>query len=152
MLPDILETLPANEKRSVLAVLTLVCAADGELVREEMAALESKMGQALLHPEVRREVRQMLRQPPDIEMLILNMDETSLRLAVRDAILIAAADGEYHLDEMKMIKKIANAAGLQSNAIKELLDWVEELWAIQAKGRSLVGLSIPGDEKLLESS
>ncbi len=152
MLPDILETLPANEKRSVLAVLTLVCAADGELVREEMAALESKMGQALLHPEVRREVRQMLRQPPDIEMLIHDMDETSLRLAVRDAILIAAADGEYHLDEMKMIKKIANAAGLQSNAIKELLDWVEELWAIQAKGRSLVGLSIPGDEKLLESS
>ena len=151
MLPDILETLPATEKRSVLAVLTLVCAADGELVREEMAALESKMGQALLHPEVRREIRQMLRQPPDFEMLILNMDEASLRLAVRDAILIAAADGEYHLDEMKMIKKIANAAGLQSDAIEELLSWVEELWTIQAKGRSLVGLSIPGDEKLLES-
>ncbi|MDP6010260.1 MAG: TerB family tellurite resistance protein [Candidatus Poseidoniaceae archaeon] len=152
MLPDILETLPVDNKRSVLAVLTLVCAADGELVREEMAALEAKMGQALMHPEVRREVRQMLRQPPDIETLILDMDETSLKLAVRDAVLIAAADGEYHLDEMKIIKKIADAAGLQSNTIEELINWVEELWMIQAKGRSLIGLSIPGDEKLLESS
>ena len=53
---------------------------------------------------------------------------------------------------MKIIKKIADAAGLQSNTIEELIDWVEELWRIQAIGRSLIGLSIPGDEKLLESS
>ena len=81
MLPDVLETLPTEDRRDLLAILTLVCAADGELVREEMAALEGKMGQALLHPEVRREIRQMLRQPPDFDELIRGMNEKTLKLA-----------------------------------------------------------------------
>tara|TARA_B100000945_G_scaffold320670_1_gene331517 strand:+ start:1962 stop:2438 length:477 start_codon:yes stop_codon:yes gene_type:complete len=151
LLPDLLETLDVEEKKGVLALLTLVCASDGELVREEMAALEAKMGQALMHPENRREIRQMLRRPPIIEEVIAEMDENSLRLAIRDAVLIAAADGEYHEKELTLIKKIISAAGLENHIIDELTSWVDEFWKIQAKGRAIVGVSLPGDDSVLRS-
>lgn len=151
MLPDVLETLPADERRDLLAVLTLVCAADGELVREEMAALEGKMGQALLHPEVRREVRQMLRQPPDFDRLVEAMDEKTLKLALRDAVLIAASDGEYHDSELKIIKKLAIHSGVNSGTVERLLEWVEEYWLLLAKGREIVGIGLPGDAEILKS-
>lgn len=151
MLPDVLETLPADERRDLLAVLTLVCAADGELVREEMAALEGKMGQALLHPEVRREVRQMLRQPPDFDRLVEAMDEKTLKLALRDAVLIAASDGEYHDSELKIIKKLAIRSGVNSGTVERLLEWVEEYWLLLAKGREIVGIGLPGDAEILKS-
>ncbi len=146
LLPDLLESLDVEEKRGVLALLTLVCASDGDLVREEMAALEAKMGQALMHPENRREIRQMLERPPILEEVIAEMEENSLRLAIRDAVVIAASDGEYHEKELALIKKIVSAAGLENHVIDELTSWVDDLWKIQAKGRAIVGVSLPGDD------
>jgi len=151
LLPDLLETLAVEEKKSVLALLTLVCASDGELVREEMAALEAKMGQALMHPENRREIRQMLKRPPVLEEVVAKMNEDSLRLAIRDAVLIAASDGAYHEKELTVIKKIISAAGLENRIIDELTSWVDELWKIQIKGRAIVGVSLPGDDLVLRS-
>lgn len=151
LLPDLLETFGVEERKGVLALLTLVCASDGDLVREEMAALEAKMGQAMMHPENRREIRQMLKRPPILEEVVAEMDEDSLRLAIRDAVLIAAADGEYHEKELILIKKIISAAGLENHVIDELTSWVNEFWKIQAKGRAIVGVSLPGDEMVLGS-
>jgi uncharacterized membrane protein YebE (DUF533 family) len=152
LLPDVLETLPTEDRRDLLAILTLVCAADGELVREEMAALEGKMGQALLHPEVRREIRQMLRQPPDFDELIRGMNEKTLKLALRDAVLIAASDGGYHDSELKIVKKLAKHSGVDSDTVERLLKWVEEYWAVVAKGRAIVGIGLPGDAEILKDA
>ena len=152
MLPDVLETLPAEDRRDLLAILTLVCAADGELVREEMAALEGKMGQALLHPEVRREIRQMLRQPPDFDGLVEGMNEKTLKLALRDAVLIAASDGGYHDSELKIIQKLAANSGVDSDTVERLLKWVEEYWVLLAKGRMIVGIDLPGDAEILKNA
>jgi len=152
LLPDVLETLPADDKRDLLAILALVCAADGELVREEMAALEGKMGQALMHPEVRREIRQMLRQPPDFDRLVEGMNEKTLKLALRDAVLIAASDGGYHDSELKIIKKLAAHSGADSGTVERLFEWVEEYWVLLAKGREIVGISLPGDAEILKNA
>ena len=150
VLPDLLESLSDEDKKGVLALLTLVCSSDGELVREEMAALEAKMGQALMHPETRREVRQMLRQPPLFDEVINQMSQEGLKLATRDALLIAASDGEYHDKELFLIKKIAVAAGLEDAVIEKLLAWVNDCWVIQARGRAIIGTALPGDEEVLK--
>ena len=149
MLPDTLDLCDRETKWNYVAVLTLLANADGQLVREEMAALESRMGHALLHPDTRAELRQLLKNPPDFHAVISGMDEQGLRLTLRDGMLIAACDGEYHEDEVHMLDLLAEAAGVDEETVHALYGWVTEGWRWMAESRRLLGLLIPGDEELL---
>ena len=80
------------------------------------------------------------------------MDEKTLKLALRDAVLIAASDGEYHDSELKIIKKLATQSGVNSGTVERLLEWVEEYWMLLAKGREIVGINLPGDAEILKNA
>lgn len=149
MLPDALDLCDRDVKRNYIAVLTLLANADGQLVREEMAALESRMGHALLHPDTRAELRQLLKNPPDFHEVVGQLDDQGLRLALRDGMLIAASDGEYHEDEVGMLDLLAESAGVDDETVHALYGWVTEGWRWMAEGRRLLGIMIPGDEELL---
>jgi hypothetical protein len=73
-------------------------------------------------------------------------------LALRDAVLIAASDGEYHDSELKIIKKLATQSGVNSGTVERLLEWVEEYWMLLAKGREIVGIGLPGDAEILKDA
>jgi hypothetical protein len=113
-----------------------------------MAALEAFMGRALLRPEVREETRQKLRNPRDLDSLLALTNEKTLRIALRDSVLLAAADGEYHPEEILVLEKMANHAGVDADALDALYDWVTEGWKWLAKGRSTIDVNIAGDELL----
>jgi tellurite resistance protein len=150
MLPDAIDMLSPMEKEVYIELLTILANSDGALVREEMAALEAFMGRALLKPEVRAETRKKLRQTGDLEELLERSTIDTLKVALRDSVLLAAADGEYHPAEVLVLERIAEAAGVSMDGLDELYDWVTEGWHWLAKGRNLVDMRIAGDELLTD--
>ena len=149
MLPDAVDILDPEEKTRYIELLTVLANADGALVREEMAALEAFMGRAMLRPEEREVVRRALRNPPDFEDVVDGISDHTLRLALRDSVLLAAADGEYHVDEIEVLERMAKLGNIDADVLDELYDWVTEGWTWLARGRRLLKLEIPGDELLL---
>jgi tellurite resistance protein len=150
MLPDAIDMLTPSEKEVYIELLTIVANSDGALVREEMAALEAFMGRALLKPEIREETRKKLRHTGDLEKTLAIATVDTLKVALRDSVLLAAADGEYHPAEVLVLERIADAAGVGIDGLDQLYDWVTEGWHWLAKGRDLVDMGIAGDELLTD--
>lgn len=151
MLPDAVDNLNDEQKRLYISVLTAICAADGELVREEMAALEQAMGRVLLHPEARNEIRQLLVNPPESNKIVERLDEETARLVLRDGFVIAACDGEYDESELSILADVHAKTGLDDSVIEILIEWVEDQWVAWADGRKVVSSSILGDDAVLNS-
>ncbi|MDP7043533.1 MAG: TerB family tellurite resistance protein [Candidatus Thalassarchaeaceae archaeon] len=150
MLPDAVDMLSPAEKEVYIELLAHLANSDGALVREEMAALEAFMGRVLLKPDVREETRKRLRNTGNIEELLEKATPNTLKIALRDSVLLAAADGEYHPAEVIVLERIADVAGIGINGLDQLYDWVTEGWHWLAKGRTIVEMSIAGDELLVE--
>tara|TARA_B100000131_G_scaffold293330_1_gene308549 strand:- start:2311 stop:2781 length:471 start_codon:yes stop_codon:yes gene_type:complete len=149
LLPDAALSLAEEQRRKIACTLVMVAAADGALVREEISAIESAMGLMMLHPESREEVRQLLTQPPDLDSVLDGMEVSSIRLALRDAALLASVDGDYDEAELEALRKICDAAGLSKKDLAKILDWVSDYWKMGASGRSIISLPMPGDENIL---
>ena len=150
MLPDAVDMLSPIDKEIYVEILTYLANSDGALVREEMAALEAFMGRVLLKPDVREEKRKKLRNSGSLEELLEKASTDALKVALRDCVLLAAADGEYHPAEVLVLEQIADAAGVGDEGLDKLYDWVTEGWYWLAKGRDIVSMRIAGDELLLD--
>ena len=149
LFPDALLALEEEQRRKIACILVLVAAADGALVREEMAAIEAAMGAMMLHPESREEVRQLLTEPPELDSILEGMEEAAIRLALRDGAIVASVDGEYDEMELDILKKIADAGGLSKSKMSMILNWVSKSWKGVAEGRKIIATPIPGDEAIL---
>jgi hypothetical protein len=77
------------------------------------------------------------------------MSPDARRVVLRDALVIAAVDGDYHETELAAIRTIANAAGVSGSELESLFSWVEEGWRWMARGRGLLGVGLAGDESLV---
>lgn len=128
MFPDPLSEFPPAQRKCYAQILVLVAAADGTLCREELATIEALMGRSMIHPEVRIDIRNLLDDPPQLANVIAKMDTKILKLALRDAALLAAVDGEYAEEELGIIKTLATAAEVEQDALKDLFDWIENGW------------------------
>ena len=109
-------------------ILVYIAAADGELVREEIATIEAMMGRAMLHPESRITVRAGFEQPIPLEQSLADLDPVLAQFILRDAALVAAVDGDYDRKELTALRKIAKVAGASNSQLSALLDWVKEGW------------------------
>ena len=58
------------------------------------------------------------------------LSEAGQKLALRDAILVSACDGDYDKKEIKIIKKIAKIAGVDTETLSKIYQWVEDYWTI----------------------
>ena len=128
MFPDGLVHRSPQERVRYAEILVYIAAADGELVREEIATIEAMMGRAMLHPESRITVRAGFEQPIPLEQSLTDLDPTLAQIVLRDAALVAAVDGDYDRKELTALKKIAKVAGASSTQLSALLDWVKEGW------------------------
>ena len=129
-----------NDKRIYASILVLVASADGELVREEFCAIEALMGRILIHPEVRIDIRNLLNDPPDLDELLMTIDSSLIKFVLRDAALVAAVDGAYDAAELKVIKRLATAAGVEDSTLKEIFDWVNSGLEWHHQSLSILGL------------
>tara|TARA_Y100001978_G_scaffold77790_1_gene69782 strand:+ start:2312 stop:2734 length:423 start_codon:yes stop_codon:yes gene_type:complete len=128
MFPDGLLHRSPQERVRYAEILVYIAAADGELVREEIAVIEAMMGRAMIHPESRVTVRSGFEQPIPLEQSLADLDTSFAQLILRDAALVAAVDGDYDRRELTALRKIAKTANVSPKQLSVLLDWVTEGW------------------------
>ena len=128
MFPDGMLQRSSQERMRYAQVLVYIAAADGELVREEIAMIEAMMGKAMMHPESRITVRAGFEQPIPLEQSIANVNPEFAQVMLRDAALVAAVDGAYDRKELTALRKIAKVGKVSSDQLSDLLDWVAEGW------------------------
>ena len=143
MLPDTLHMFDKEDRKAYCHVLAAVALADGRISTEEYANYESRMGMALLPPEERVILRQELKRGRSFINAANHMHPAHLRIALRDALLMAAADGHYDAREMDVVKELARKASFSDEDLENLYDWIDEGWAWMKKGRNV--LSLPED-------
>ena len=139
MFPDGLVHRSPQERVRYAEILVYIAAADGELVREEIATIEAMMGRAMLHPESRITVRAGFEQPIPLEQSLTDLDPALAQIVLRDAALVAAVDGDYDRKELTALRKIAKAAGASNTQLSALLDWGKEGWLWFEKAGAFLG-------------
>ncbi len=138
MFPDGMLQRSSQERIRYAQVLVYIAAADGALVREEIAMIESMMGRAMLHPESRITVRAGFEQPVPLEQSIADIDPEFAQVMLRDAALVAAVDGAYDRKELTALRKIAKVGKVSPDQLSDLLDWVAEGWNWFEKGLGIL--------------
>ncbi len=128
-----------------MTVLAIIANADSILRPEEMAFYESRMARMLINPKLRVQFRALLRQEFNIKETIADMDIRTLRLSLRDGIFLAAADGEIHPSEVDAIRIIADQAGVDSDRLHEMWEWVRDGMEWMAQGPRLLELPLKDD-------
>ena len=142
MLPDIIHKLPRDERFAYARLLAYMARVDNELSVSEMAMFEQRLGNALLSPKQREMLRLSLKNPPTLESCLEGMGEEAGRLALRDSVLMAAADGTVDEDEREILEEIAAHFGLVDDAVERLLKWTIEGYNWMDSGYELLnGLS-----------
>ena len=150
VLPDAVDLLDERSREAYVGVLIHVAAADGDLVREESAAIEAAMGRAMIRPKQREKLRPKLAVQGELSNLLEQLSEEACKVVLRDAMIIAAVDGDYHKSELKAIREIAKASGVTKEELDSLFSWVEDGWRWMARGRGILGVNLAGDEILLD--
>ena len=126
MLPDTIHKLSREERFSYARLLAFMTRVDNELTVDEMAMFEQRLGTALLSPKQRELIREALKSPPTLEECLAGLSDEAGRLALRDAILMAAADGNVDDDEKAVLLEIIAHLGLPEEALDKLLKWTVE--------------------------
>ena len=138
MLPDTVHKLPQDERFAYARLLAFMTRVDNELTVEEMSMFEQRLGTALLSPKQRKMIRADLKNPPPLEDCLEGLGEEAGRLALRDAVLMAASDGTVDDDEKEALEEIADHLDLAPDAIKRLLAWTVEGYAWMRDGYDLL--------------
>lgn len=138
MLPDTLHKLPRDERFAYARLLAYMARIDDEITVDELAMFEQRIGTALLSPNQREELRLALKNPPTLEECLAGLGPESGRLALRDAMLMATADGSIDGDEYDVLKEISDHLGLTDNAVDELIEWAKKGYRWMTEGVELL--------------
>ena len=111
---------------------------DNELTVDEMAMFEQRLGTALLSPNQRAMTREALKSPPPLDECLAGLSDEAGRLALRDAVLMAAADGEVDDDEREVLEEIITHLGLSEGSLDRLLSWTVEGYSWMQSGYDLL--------------
>ena len=132
----------AVNRDDYMTILAIIANADNVLKEEEMSFFESRMARMLINPKLRSQFRDLLRNEYDVEETVKGMDKKTLRLALRDGIFLAAADGEVHPSEVEAIRIVAKYAEVDSERLKEIWTWVQEGLEWMSSGPSLLEVAL----------
>lgn len=138
MLPDTIHKLSREERFSYARLLAFMARVDNELTVDEMAMFEQRLGTALLSPNQRELIRQALKTPPPLDECLAGLSEEAGRLALRDAILMAAADGTVDDDEKEVLIEIIAHLGLPEEALERLLKWTVDGYSWMEDGYDIL--------------
>ena len=130
--------LTIEERLAHAQLMVAVASVDGELVQEELVMIESLMGKSMLHPEMRVDVRNTLNHPLEIEKCMEILSYSGQKMALRDAVLVSACDGEYDKKEIRIIKKIAEIAEVDTETLSQIYQWVEDYWSVYNKSTNFL--------------
>ena len=116
MLPDTLQNLPRSERYAYARLLAYMARVDEEITVDELAMFEQQLGKALLSPNQREVLRRSLKSPPSLEECLEGLGPEAGRLALRDAVLMAASDGTVDDDELEVLENLPPPRMVRENA------------------------------------
>jgi uncharacterized membrane protein YebE (DUF533 family) len=146
VLPDAIDFLEEGDREGYVRILIAMAGADGTLVREETAAIEAAMGRALIPPGKRDLLRQELKVNLEIDEIIKEMSGVAIRLALRDATIVGACDGEFQEEEIQFLTELAKHCDLNDDDVNRLFQWVDRGWSWLQDSREWLNLSKEIDE------
>ncbi len=147
MLPDAIDFLEDDDREGYVRILIAMAGADGTLVREETAAIEAAMGRALIPPGKRDMLRQELKIKLDIENIIEGMSDVAIRLALRDATIVGACDGEFQEEEVQFLLNLAKHCDLEEKDLNRIFKWVDEGWTWLQDSREWLNLIVEDENE-----
>ena len=145
MLPDAIDFLEDEDREGYVRILIAMAGADGTLVREETAAIEAAMGRALIPPGKRDLLRQELKVKLDLEKIVEEMSGVAIRLALRDATIVGACDGEFQEEEIQFLLALAKHCELEEEDLNRIFQWVDQGWSWLQDSREWLNLVIEND-------
>jgi uncharacterized tellurite resistance protein B-like protein len=138
MLPDTVHKLPREERFAYARLLAFMARIDNELTVDEMAMFEQRLGTALLSPGQREMIRTALKNPPTLQECLDDLSGEAGRLALRDSVMMAAADGTVDEDERDALEDISEHLGLREDAVDQLLQWTIKGYKWMKEGYQLL--------------
>ena len=147
MLPDAIDFLEDEDREGYVRILIAMAGADGTLVREETAAIEAAMGRALIPPGKRDLLRQELKVKLDLENIVKGMSGVAIRLALRDATIVGACDGEFQEEEIEFLLALAKHCELEEEDLNRIFQWVDQGWSWLQDSREWLNLVIENDNE-----
>jgi len=141
VLPDAIDFLEEGDREGYVRILIAMAGADGTLVREETAAIEAAMGRALIPPGKRDLLRQELKVNLEIDEIIKGLSDVAIRLALRDATIVGACDGEFQEEEIQFLTELAKRCELSDEDVNRLFQWVDRGWSWLQDSREWLNLS-----------
>lgn len=127
-----------------LKLLAGVAAADGEISEAERAMFEATMADYELPQEARKLIRACLGAPPSVEIELRRLEDGALRrLFLRDAWLMAYADGRVSDPERERLESVRRALRLPESEAEAAEGWVREGLTWIERGDEMVGTLSP---------
>ncbi len=148
MLPDTIDFLEDDDREGYVRILIAMAGADGTLVREETAAIEAAMGRALIPPGKRDMLRQELKIKLKIENIVKGMSDVAIRLALRDATIVGACDGEFQEQEIQFLVELAKHCNLEEKDLNRIFLWVDQGWTWLQDSRELLNMNVERGENV----
>lgn len=113
---------------------------DGDIVREELAVIESYMGKLMIHPDERVVLRTKLESSRKYADIIKDLNKPLLKLALRDSVIVGISDGVLDKKEIQFAKKLAKSAGVDEKTLSKICDWAIDGWNWHKKSASILRL------------
>lgn len=132
--------MPLEYRSPYIELLLLMAGSDGDIVREELAVVESYMGKLMIHPDERAILRSKLESPRKYGDVIKDLDKPLLKLALRDSIVVGISDGVLEKKEIQFAKKLAKSGGVDEKTLSKICDWAIEGWDWHKKSASILRL------------
>jgi len=138
------QPLTTDQVLAYLKTLAAVAAADGALEEAERAMFEATMADYGLPDDARTLIRACLDVPPSVDNELRRIDDGAVRrLILRDAWLMAYADGRVTDAERGRLESIRQALRLPESEAAAAEGWVREGVAWIERGDEMVGTLAP---------
>jgi len=124
MLHDIIHDLEPSERFQYAQLLAHLASADNNISRVEMAFYEQRLGATLLSPERKQQLREGMHKSLNLDAHLKKMEPRTIKLALRDICLMTMVDRDVDDSERDILNKVAAAAGLSTQYVDRLLQWV----------------------------
>ena len=142
MLHDILHHLEPDQRWGHAKLLAHLAAVDGRVSKDEMAFFEQRLGASLLTPERKAQLRETLIQPESLDTCMEGMNGRAVKLALRDACLMALADRDIGDEERIRLIAIAEKVGMSAKEVDELIAWVVKGYHWIQEGYDLLSIEL----------
>lgn len=142
MLHDILHHLDPEQRWGHARLLAHLAAVDGRVERDELAFFEQRLGAGLLSPQRKEQLREALIDTPSMEECFSGMDARGIKLALRDACLMALADRDVSDVERGRLVEVATKVGLSEKEVDDLIAWVVKGYHWMQEGYDLLSIQV----------